>query len=125
MALTDFESILTVIATYAQAIDGRDFDLLASILAPEACLEVGRARFEGRDAVVETIRSSTASTDPGKHVCVNSRLQVDDSTATGTTDYLSFRSDRTLGQTGQYVDQFVKSETGWKIAHRRIIIQLK
>jgi ketosteroid isomerase-like protein len=126
--MTDADShfqILDRLAAYCHAVDGRDYELLASILSPDAVLEIGRARFEGRDAVVETIRSAGSKSEPGKHVGINARVHFDGDTATVTSGFLSFRADRSLHQAGSYLDRFERSEGEWRLANRRIVIELK
>jgi hypothetical protein len=126
--MTDTDShlqILDLLSAYCHAVDGRDYELLASILSADSVLEIGRARFEGRDAVVETIRSAGATTEPGKHVSINARVRFDGEAATVRSDFLSFRADRMLNQAGHYLDRFERNEGEWQLASRRIVIELK
>jgi 3-phenylpropionate/cinnamic acid dioxygenase small subunit len=120
-------AVRRTIAAYCITCDDGRWDDFAACFAPDAVMELeGQEVARGRDAVRAWI--SKAMGDPasrGKHVTVNSLIDVDPAAGTGraTTDYLFVaRRDRVTKVTtaGRYEDEFAAHPEGWLFARRTI-----
>ena len=127
--LVEIEAIKKLKARYQRAVDTKDWELMRSVLAPDATsvYSDGKYAFEGRDAIVEFLVNSMD--DPAiqsMHHAHTPEIEItSDTTATGTwylEDFvLSARpSDgaphgTVLHGTGIYHDAYVKVGGEWQI----------
>ncbi len=128
-ALTDADrvEIADLAATYAHAVDRRDFDLLREVFVDTAVLDTGTATRNGVDeilAAMERLRRYESTF----HILGQQRLRGGPDTALGETyceaHHLSSDGDRSTDwiMKIRYIDDLVRTEPGWRIATRRLAV---
>jgi hypothetical protein len=121
--VTDHQQIIDLTATYSWALDTRSWDDLDEVFLPDATADLVWA-LEGREAIKERVRTALEHLDSSQHLVATHQVRVDGDTAAcrcylqaqhvlGTDTYL-------VG--GKYDDQLVRTEAGWRIAHRALTI---
>jgi ketosteroid isomerase-like protein len=128
--LLDKQAITEVIHRYAQAIDRRDTDLLASIFTSDAVLHYGAGLFEGPASVlVENWRIGRPSPFLMTHHQVGNiliRLQGGDRASAITyltAVHRALRDGRILDEwvRARYLDRLVKRAGEWRFAERTLV----
>ncbi|HWW63808.1 MAG TPA: nuclear transport factor 2 family protein [Sphingomonadaceae bacterium] len=122
----------TVSFRYAQYLDGKDWQHLPDVFAPDGVWEVLSNRMAGRDAIRDYWRARTADWAPthGRlHQISNQVIDViDRDHARGTSTVVVYFFDTAPGANktlspaliARNHDQFVRTPEGWKLQHRRI-----
>ena len=122
----------TVSIQYARYLDGKDWQNLPSVFAPDGVWEVLGNRMEGHDAIRDYWQRRTAdwAPDHGRlHQISNQVIDViDRDHARGTSTVVVYffnvapatNASLTPSLIARNVDEFVRTEDGWKLAHRRI-----
>lgn len=133
MSKTTMETLLEaaeierVLNLYATALDGRDWMALEGVFSRDATAHYeGIGHFDGRDAIVELVRSVLSQCGPTQHLLGNVRIEVDGDEAqakcylqaihAGLGDY----EGRTLTVWGEYRDRLQRTGEGWRIVHREL-----
>ncbi|MGE3621678.1 MAG: nuclear transport factor 2 family protein [Acidimicrobiia bacterium] len=125
----DHVELFQLLSRYAVAIDTRDWELLATVFTPDAVAEYTVGRFEGFEAIRDLIAGNLGRLDASQHL-IGSQVvtSLDGDTAT-TTCYLHAQHVRngTPGgdqqvKAGYYTDRMVRTEAGWRIAHRLLTV---
>jgi len=120
--------ISEILARYAHAIDGRDWELLATCFTPDAVLEYetlgplpgGYEEFEA------TARSMTSRIRSTQHLIGSIQISVSRGQATARSYVLATHvtSEGDMSVTGGcYVDELIKANDGWRISHRKAFPQ--
>ena len=117
--MTDIDAIRQIIAQYCHFVDDGYEKGLKEIFAEDLVVEMGPQRFEGRD---EVLKFFGAAANLGKHVTVNTQIDVDATTATGVRDFLFLDKETKLSTVGRYEDRFRKEGDAWKFTQRRILL---
>ncbi len=128
--LVEVEAIKQLKARYQRAVDTKDWELMRSVLAPDASsvYSDGRHSFEGRDAIIEFLRNGLG--DPAiqsMHHAHTPEIELTSETTARGTWYLEdfvlsarasdWAPDGTvLHGTGIYHDEYVKVDGSWLIA---------
>ncbi len=123
--LLDRADISQVIHTYASAIDGRDWELLATCFTEDLEADFrsfgGREVVKGRDIWVAAIKSTIEGLDATQHLTANHVITVDGDTGT-LVAYLqavhrldSARSDPEYTIGGYYTCDMVRTAKGWRM----------
>lgn len=108
----DAAAIIDVLALYAQVVDNRAFDHLGDVFTADAT--VGDADLTGFSARVEGIEPYHP------HYTTDTVLHArDDSTVRAWSKYVIVRTDGSIAS-GDYRDTVVRTEDGWRIAHREV-----
>lgn len=117
---------------FAWHVDHRNVDSVVALFAPDAAFERKGEILKGR-AEIHAAQLKRPADLVTRHVCSNLRIDVlDADQATGSHYFLLYRHDHAaagsdatkpapLGQPetlGEYHDEFVRTEEGWKIARR-------
>lgn len=121
----DRVALADLVATYAEAVDRRDFARLTDVFVPDCVLDTGTARREGIDAVVaamDGLRRYTATS----HMVGQQLIEGGPDEATGVVrctahhlrDHGDRRTDRVMHI--RYHDDYVRTAAGWRIARRRL-----
>lgn len=122
----------TVSIQYAFYLDGKDWQNLPNAFAPDGVWEVLGNRMEGREAIREYWKTRTAdwAANHGRlHQISNQVIEViDRNHARGTSKVVVYFFDTSPdakqrlvpGLIAQNHDEFVRTEEGWKLKHRRI-----
>ncbi len=125
MALTleDRLDIMEIPGRYGDAIDDRNWDKLRRIFTPDAVFDltgVGSRVLDGIDDIVAFMEEEAAH--PRTHMMTN--IYVDD---LGDDVELRFRIVALLGKgktgTASYYDRVVKTDEGWRVAHRETTLR--
>jgi ketosteroid isomerase-like protein len=113
--------------------DHRDYEALASLFTPDGTMaRPSGAPLSGRAAILDAYRSRPADRMT-RHICTNIRITVESpERARGFTYALLYTAnaneppERHLGikadashMVGEFEDDFVRTEDGWRIASRR------
>jgi len=126
--LLDERAILQVVTRYARALDTKDWSLLDDVFLPNATGDLASpAILEGIDAIRARIRMALDPLDESQHLVGNHEVNVDGDTATHRC-YLQAQHVRNDAEgginfivAGRYEDQFVRTDVGWRISHRRLV----
>ncbi len=120
--------IRRMLVEYGAYIDGRDYAAYAALFAEDGVWTGGFGSFTGPAAIEKMLIDNLGVPEPGFvnksnfHMMTNPIIEVEGDTARVTSKYLFWvRSpeDRpTPMLAGRYVDEFVKRNGAWKIAHR-------
>ena len=125
--LADRLDIADVLARYCQALDGREWDLLATVFAPDARADYGSVGTPtGVEAITTAIRGTIGDLDATQHLIGNVQVQVQGDTATAQCYLISqhLRNEQPGGEHyligGRYVDELARTPDGWRITFRRL-----
>jgi ketosteroid isomerase-like protein len=118
--------IRTVIERYFNAIDRRDYDLLATCFTPDVAFELNLATkidLHGRDAVVAWMKG-TPKPFASSHALSNTSILVDGEEAHSTTFavvhvVMEVDGGRVMVRGIRYDDRLVREGEVWRIAQRR------
>ena len=125
--LADRLAVIDVVNRYATALDSRDWDLLDRVFAPEVQAEFGRT-YASCEAVKELVRSMLGGCGPTQHLLANHRVEVQGDEARCVCSVRAFHAGRgpAAGETyelfGEYHDRLRRTEAGWRIVGRRMVV---
>lgn len=124
--LIDRSEIGDLLVRYATAIDARRWDLLDSVFTPDAVLDYRGAG--GSVGSYPEMKQWLADVLPmfrvTQHLVLNSEVRIDGDEARGTTQFHNPNELTVDGKPwiftvgGAYHDRFVRTDAGWRIAHR-------
>jgi hypothetical protein len=139
--LLDIHNCTSLIVAYTHRLDLGQPDRIWELFAEDGLWEFPAAglAFRGHDELRTGIAAQlTGTTWLARHVCTNTDISLtDDDHAEGLTYFVNYRHyfdhpvdaaadlDRELApisaarHIGEYVDRFVRTDGGWRIAHRR------
>jgi 3-phenylpropionate/cinnamic acid dioxygenase small subunit len=127
--LVDRQAINDVCTTYALALDSRDWVRLRSCFTADAVADYGgTGATEGYDAIEATCRAALEPLAASQHLLGNHLVAVDGDRASSTCYFqaqhvmtgLASGSDYLVA--GRYDDDFVRTPSGWRIAHRTLTV---
>ena len=121
-------AISDVLIRYATALDGRDWELLASCFTDDATLDYDTSGTYGRDAFVEHCRAGLARMKATQHCVTNHVISTDGDRAHSTSYVIAQHvreNDVTFTLGGTYSDDLVRAGTEWRIASRRFVTSWK
>jgi 3-phenylpropionate/cinnamic acid dioxygenase small subunit len=127
--MTDQELIRRVLAEFIQLRDDKRFAEWVDLFTEEGTFEYGSHHLVGRSAIRENVEALLRN-DRGKHLCVNSIIDVSGDTASVSSDFVkvnpmedgSGATGYGIGTMGRYEDHFVRQGREWKIAKRKVHI---
>jgi len=126
--MTDEESIRQVLARFIQLRDDKRFAEWVELFTEDGTFEYGSNVMRGRTAIRNHVENLLRN-DRGKHLCLNSIIDVIGDRATVSSDFVKLDLVVHPGTTwyqartmGRYKDRFVLQDDGWKIAARRVDI---
>lgn len=123
--MLDREAIRLLMATYTINGDRGRIAALADVFAEDGLLEFSGEQSRGRQAIVDRLGTTDQPRDPRhgftRHNLTSSLVGLDGDGATGRT-YFQVMTDIGLDHHGHYADRFVRTDAGWKIAHRQVRI---
>jgi hypothetical protein len=123
--LVEIELIKRLKYQYLRCLDQKEWDEIETCFMPDATARYGGGlyEFEGRDAIMEFLRASMgATTMLSSHRCHHPEIDLvgaDAATGTWALEDTVVLTDVGINVQGAafYVDRYVKSDGGWKIAH--------
>ena len=127
--MTDQECIRRVLAEFIQLRDDKRFAEWVELFTEDATFEYGSHHLVGRSAIRQNVQALLRN-DRGKHLCVNSIIDVSGDAASVSSDFLkvnptddeSGATGYGIGTMGRYEDHFVRQGGEWKIAKRKVHI---
>ena len=119
--------IVNLTVRYAWALDNRRFDDLAEVFTPDATADLlAGSTHNGLPEIIERISSALAPFDRTQHICTNHQITVNGDRAKGRC-YLQAQhvtkspgADSNYVLAGNYLDEYVLADTGWRISHRAL-----
>ncbi len=119
----DRRELTELLARYAWAFDTRDGEAYAALFTEDGMLQGPRTTIAGRDA----LRDWAANYDLtiSRHISSNVVIEGDATQATVKSYLMSWTIDEDGIKPpllGSYHDSVVKEPDGWRIAHRRLVI---
>lgn len=116
------DQVRRLVAMYAFALDDRNYDALASMLADECVLAVGTFRLQGRDEIIASV-SGMQTQDPGRHLLGPTIVQVEAADrALAWTDMLGIvpgpDGSHVVAGTWRYHDRVAHVNGRWVFSHR-------
>lgn len=117
----DQDEIRQLQLRYAEAFDARDADAFAAVYTPDAIVvqHTGH-RFSGH----EKLRKAVSNMPPrgeGFHRVGETETRVDGDSATARCGYLARTADGRMAE-GHYLDEYRRTDDGWRIARREVHI---
>ena len=127
--LLDDREIRHLAFRYCRALDTKDWALLDEVFVPDATAQLGQpAMLVGIEEIRTRIRTALRSLDDSQHLVGNHEIAVDGDTATHRC-YLQAQHVRVAAPggpndivAGRYEDRLVRTEHGWRIAHRTLTV---
>ncbi|WP_419924564.1 nuclear transport factor 2 family protein [Candidatus Poriferisocius sp.] len=126
--MSDDAAIRNVVARLAMLADDGDLEEYAGLFAGDALWEMPGAAIQGRENLLDGAieRRAAGTVGPGshtRHVITTQAVAVDGDEAASDA-YWQFWVDTATAPSialfGTYRDRFVRTEDGWKLAHRTI-----
>ncbi len=117
--MSDAQGILNVMSRYCRAVDDREFDLFAELLAENVRFEMGDVT-ESRAELLEYIQANLWPA--GRHVYANPVITVDGDSAHVDSDWVWFNPDLVPTRSGRYSDDLRRIDGRWVFTVRRISI---
>jgi uncharacterized protein (TIGR02246 family) len=128
--VSDEERIRQLLARFIQLRDDHRFDEWSELFTEDGVFQYGTNRLTGRDAIRDHV-STLLAEDRGKHLCLNSIIEIDGDRATVHSDVVKIDPTsppeppafqiRTMGR---YEDQLVRKGEDWKFVERRVQVML-
>jgi ketosteroid isomerase-like protein len=127
--LVDRQAIVDVCTNYALALDSRDWTRLRKCFTADAIANF--ASFSGNtgyEAIESACRAALEPLIASQHMLGNHWVELDGDRASSTTYFQAQHvADGVEGGSqylvaGRYEDAFVRTEAGWRIAHRDLIV---
>lgn len=118
--------ILAVLARYATALDQRDWPLLDQVFTEDVVFDSGEWVMRSRAEAVAAIRPYLDGCGPTQHLLGNYRIQLAGGRARSQVYVRAFHvgtaelSSTLYEMFGEYSDELVRTQAGWRIAHRRV-----
>jgi ketosteroid isomerase-like protein len=127
--LLDERDIVAVALRYCRALDTKDWDALRDVFAPDAVGDLAASTPQvGVDAIIARVSQALRHLDDSQHLVGNHEVVVDGDTATHRC-YLQAQHVRKAAVSGpnylvggRYEDRFVRTDAGWRIAHRQLTV---
>ncbi len=123
----DYREIEAVLIRYASALDSKQYQRLSEVFTREATANyIGLTECKGLDSIIELVSSVLDQCGHTQHLLGNIQVDIQGDRATascylqaihvGLGDY----SDQVYTVWGEYRDQLVKTEAGWRISYREL-----
>lgn len=127
--LLDERDIIAVVTRYCRALDTKDWEELRGVFLADATADLWGSTggtLTGVDAIIDRVRRALEPLDITQHLVGNHEVVFGGNTATHRC-YLQAMHVREMPEgspnlmfAGRYVDQFERTEVGWRISHRTL-----
>jgi hypothetical protein len=128
--LLDTQAIQAALARYCRGVDRADAELIASAYHPDAIDEHGAHTFQGEN-IGQGILEMTCAQRITFHSITNTTIQFHSPDEAGCEAYYNAWQtmeldgrERILVAVGRYLDRFERRGADWRIAHRRVVVDL-
>jgi hypothetical protein len=127
--IVDEHEIVKIALRYCRALDTKDWPLLDDVFVADATADLaGPSPLVGIEAIRARIRGALENLDLSQHLVGNHEVSIDGETATHRC-YLQAQHVRRAASggpnyivAGRYEDRFVRTEPGWRIVHRTLVV---
>jgi len=127
--LLDERDIVQIATRYCRALDTKNWALLDDVFLVDATADLsGPEPLVGIEAIRGRIRTALGHLDDSQHLVGNHEVAVDGDSATHRC-YLQAQHIRKAAVggpnyivAGRYEDRLVRTDAGWRIAHRTLIV---
>ena len=126
----DRHSIIDLLNSYATCLDARDWSGLNDVFHPRATGVYG-VQLNGRDQIVDAIRSFLGGCGPSQHLLGNYQISIDGDPAQSSTKARVIhvgsgeRADLTPYEAiGVYRDRHLRTADGWRIIERHFDVHI-
>lgn len=125
--LRDRAAIIDVTIRYAWALDTRSWDDLDDVFLPDATAYMTED-LVGRDAIKARVRRALEPLDSSQHIIANHQIVISGDRASCRCYLQAQHVREAAGRSpnfivaGRYEDQLVRTASGWRIAHRNLVI---
>lgn len=124
--LADEAAIVDLTIAYCWALDTKRFGDLEAVFTPDATGDYGFVKVSGVREFEDLVRASLDHLDVSQHIVGSHQVNVDGDEATARCHLQAQHTRRgtdggdnyVIG--GYYEDQLVRTEDGWRIAHRAL-----
>jgi 3-phenylpropionate/cinnamic acid dioxygenase small subunit len=124
--MDDRQQIYNVLVRYAEGIDRRDFDAVATCFTVDADASYGgKSVGPGVGAILEFLRHGVESSLASTHLVGNLQIEIDGDRATSVSAVIAVHvvdraeeGTRVLIRGLRYHDQLKRVDSGWRIAER-------
>ncbi len=120
------DQIRNLVAIYNNCADRGRIDEFVEVFAPDGVLEITHQKLEGRAAIHKELSSIASGTrrdvdlSGSRHQLTTTRIEILDAAHAQGWIYFFVSRRGTILQEGTYIDRYVKTSLGWRIAHRRV-----
>ena len=127
--IQDQLAIQATLNAYARACDARDWPALQQVFTTDVSVDYGGVyRLEGRDAVVDMIRSMLGGCGPTQHLLGNYDIAVHEDSACSCVYVravhagLGDEADTLYEVWAEYRDALRRTDEGWRIFERSMVV---
>lgn len=126
-SLADRTAIIDLTIAYCWALDTRQWDALDDVFATDVTAELAAPLMHGVEAIKARVARALVPLDDSQHMVTNHQIVIDGDRATCRC-YLHAQHVRNgveggdnfvIG--GRYEDTMVRTASGWRISHRRLV----
>ncbi|MBW2424329.1 MAG: nuclear transport factor 2 family protein [Deltaproteobacteria bacterium] len=132
MSLTlDHQEIMATLARYSTALDQRDWALLDQVFTEDLVYDAGEWITRSRSEYLDRLRPYLEGCGPTQHLLGNYRIEIDGDEARSAVYVRAFHvgtrelSETTYEMFGEYRDELVRSNEGWRSRHRSLRLLLE
>ncbi len=117
-------SIYRNLVAFARAMDERDWDAFAGFTSEDLTASMGRGELQGRDTIVNFMRSFLDNCGPTQHLLGNVIIEVDGNAAKSSAYVhdmhlgIGDQSELRFYTLGRYYDEWKKGDDGWRMVRR-------
>ena len=128
-ALGDRAEISELCARYGRALDAKDWDLMRAVFTEDATADFAVGELcEGIENILQVCRSQMENLDHTQHFFGNHEIELDGDGARGRLKLIGSaflntdQGDPTCCMRGEYIDEYVRTDDGWRISRRQLSI---
>lgn len=124
----DHKAIVDLAVAYAQAVDAGDFARLRRVFTPNATAQLGGTGQRSIDEICERLQVALGRFERWEHHLADHEVEItgDRATARCTVTAHHVRPGGELPSVytivGTYEDQLTRTDLGWRIAHRSLVV---
>lgn len=118
----DRHAVLHILARYSTTWEDAAADDWARLFAVDGLFETAYGTFRGQEEIVGFARAALQRPEMyGKHLVFNTVLELSSNSCAAISDFLFYRHLGGWAASGRYHDRFVRTDEGWRIAHRHVL----
>lgn len=126
---SDERAIVELTRAYGRALDDRRYEQLRDVFTADATAALGGSLQVGVDQIIDRVSSALAVFDRCEHHLDDHRIEVTGDAAAARCSVRALHM-RAAAETppvytvvGTYQDRLVRTDAGWRIAHRDLVVE--